>query len=242
MRGVGLAGSESISQTFPAWGSSLASSYAFSGGEVMTLSDAANGGAYAKNTGPGNTPEGGLLDLFLYTTTSTARTLTVSNLNLSPNATYTLYLIGYIPNNTPAEDGLFVPVNTPHITFASTASGQGLLAVRFTTSASYVNTDSLQFTWARASSSGDGVFSGLAIVPVPVATNSPTMTFTNQGNSLVISWSPGHTGWRLQAQTNNPAVGLSTHWIDVAGSSTTNRVVLSVDANKGSVFYRLVYP
>jgi hypothetical protein len=236
----GLTGSETISQFTPAFASGLTSPMTFTnGGQVMYLSSTANGGAYAKDSGAGGS---GLLDLYLFTTTSAARTMTVSNLNLLPATTYTLYLIGYIPNNTPAEDGLFTPLNTQHINFASTASGQKLLAVQFTTSASYVNTDTLQFTWARAGTSGDGVFSGLAIVPVPIATNSTNIFFSTSGGMLTLSWPADHTGWKLQSQTNGLGRGLGTNWSDVTGSTLTNSLSLPLNSTNGSVFYRLAYP
>jgi len=62
------------------------------------------------------------------------------------------------------------------------------------------------------------------------------------GTNLLLSWPADRTGWRLQVQTNAPNVGLGTNWMDVIGSSLTNNVALPVDANMGSVFYRLVYP
>lgn len=165
-------------------------------------------------------------------------------IKLAPSVSYKLYLylIGYIPNNTPAEDGLFTPVNTPHIQFASTASGQGMLSGEFSTTADYVNSDPLLFTWARAAGFGNGVFSGLAIVPLPVATDPPTMTFANQGDTLVLSWPLDHTGWRLQAQTNNSTTGLSTNWVDVPNSTQTNLMPFPINPMDASRFYRLVYP
>jgi hypothetical protein len=46
----------------------------------------------------------------------------------------------------------------------------------------------------------------------------------------------------LQSQTNSVTVGLSTNWVDVAGASATNQVILTVDQTKGTVFFRLIYP
>ena len=59
---------------------------------------------------------------------------------------------------------------------------------------------------------------------------------------LTLSWPADHIGWQLQAQTNSASVGLSTNWVDVAGSSATNQVILTVDKTKGTVFFRLVSP
>ncbi len=173
---VGLTGSELISQYFQPAQQALVSRMTFTnGGQALYLSNTANGGTWTKDTGAG--PNNGLMDCYLYATTVTPRTMTVSNFNLIPGIDYTLYLIGTIPVSGTAEDGLFQPVNTPNITFASTASGHGLLVVPFATSAAYSSTDTLQFTWARASS-GNGTFQGLAIVP-GAPSQTQTLSITN---------------------------------------------------------------
>jgi hypothetical protein len=59
------------------------------------------------------------------------------------------------------------------------------------------------------------------------------------GDTLTLSWPSDHTGWRLQAQTNS---GIGTNWVDVAGSTSTNSMVIPVDGSAGNVFFRLVYP
>ena len=74
--------------------------------------------------------------------------------------------------------------------------------------------------------------------PSSTAPASISMAFAAGGLSL--SWPTDHTGWGLQAQTNTLAAGLGTNWVDVAGSSLTNKLVVPMDANNGSVFYRLV--
>jgi hypothetical protein len=56
------------------------------------------------------------------------------------------------------------------------------------------------------------------------------------GNALEISWPVA--GWRLQSQTN----GLGMNWSDVPDTTTTNRVVVPIDAVNTSVFYRLALP
>ncbi|HWH70200.1 MAG TPA: PQQ-dependent sugar dehydrogenase, partial [Candidatus Sulfotelmatobacter sp.] len=60
------------------------------------------------------------------------------------------------------------------------------------------------------------------------------------GNLLDITWPVA--GGRLQTQTNNPSAGLGINWVTVAGSTTTNRVVIPIDQSNGSVFYRLALP
>ena len=62
------------------------------------------------------------------------------------------------------------------------------------------------------------------------------------GNALQLTWPPDHTGWTLQVQTNALSAGLGTNWVSVAGSATTNQVMIPIGVNNGCVFYRLVLP
>jgi autotransporter-associated beta strand protein len=76
----------------------------------------------------------------------------------------------------------------------------------------------------------------------PVNTNATNITASVSGGNLTMSWPTDHTGWRLQAQTNSLNTGLGTNWANVAGSATTNQVVVPIVTTNGAVFYRLVYP
>ncbi|MSR65789.1 MAG: hypothetical protein EXS24_00240 [Pedosphaera sp.] len=92
--------------------------------------------------------------------------------------------------------------------------------------------------WDTSTLSTDGT---LRIMAGPNTT--PTnITSSVSGNNLTLSWPSDHTGWRLQAQTNSVNTGISNNWFDVAGSSTTNLLILPVDLTKGTVFYRMIYP
>ncbi|MGH7952822.1 MAG: LamG-like jellyroll fold domain-containing protein, partial [Limisphaerales bacterium] len=71
--------------------------------------------------------------------------------------------------------------------------------------------------------------------------NLTNIVFSASSGNLTLSWPPDHTGWTLQAQTNNLSVGISTNWVDVANSSTTNQVIIPTNLTNGSVFYRLIY-
>ena len=72
---------------------------------------------------------------------------------------------------------------------------------------------------------------------------APThLTYSLSAGALEIAWPLDHTGWTLQAQTNSLSVGLSNNWFPVAGSTTTNRVLLPVNPTNGAVFLRMVYP
>ena len=75
-----------------------------------------------------------------------------------------------------------------------------------------------------------------------VNTNPTNIVFSVTNNQLVLSWPADHTGWRLQGQTNNLSVGISTNWVTVGGSTGTNQVVIPINITNGGVFYRLVYP
>ncbi len=60
------------------------------------------------------------------------------------------------------------------------------------------------------------------------------------GNQLDLSWPVA--GPPLQAQVNNPGVGINTNWLDVPGSTATNHVVVPIAPTTGSAFYRLAFP
>ena len=75
-----------------------------------------------------------------------------------------------------------------------------------------------------------------------VSTVSTNILFSVANNQLTLNWPADHTGWTLQAQTNNLSVGLGTNWANVSGSTLTNQVVIPINITNGSVFYRLIYP
>src|SRR5262249_31284860 len=76
-----------------------------------------------------------------------------------------------------------------------------------------------------------GVVYKLASLPLSVEVS---------GDQLALSWPVA--GPRLQAQVNNPGVGIGANWSDVPGSTATNHVVVPIDPTDGSVFYRLAFP
>ena len=90
--------------------------------------------------------------------------------------------------------------------------------------------------------------SAVALVVTPgstVNTNSPVLTNSYDGVNFSLSWPTDHIGWRLLAQTNNLAAGISGNpadWGTVAGSAATNAVTLPVNPALPAEFYRLVYP
>jgi hypothetical protein len=88
-------------------------------------------------------------------------------------------------------------------------------------------------------------FDGTIKVGPSVATNPTNILFSVSGNNLTLSWPQDHTGWTLLVQTNNLAAGVSVKladWAPVPGSTSTNQVVIPLDATKRNEFYKLAYP
>jgi hypothetical protein len=71
---------------------------------------------------------------------------------------------------------------------------------------------------------------------------APALTNVVSGPNLNLSWSGNHIGYRLEAQTNSLATGLSSTWFTVPSSSVTNAVTIPVNPANPTVFYRLMYP
>ena len=80
-----------------------------------------------------------------------------------------------------------------------------------------------------------------SVIPVTVNPNPTNIVFAVTNNLLTLTWPADHTGWQLQAQTNSLSVGISTNWVNVSGSITTNQVAIPINLTNGSVFYRLIY-
>jgi autotransporter-associated beta strand protein len=92
--------------------------------------------------------------------------------------------------------------------------------------------------WDTSTLATDGTLRikvGINPTPEPLA-------YSLTGTQLTLSWPADHTGWRLQQQINPLGVGIGSNWIDVAGSTTTNQVILTIDVGTGCGFYRLVLP
>lgn len=86
-----------------------------------------------------------------------------------------------------------------------------------------------------------GVDGTLTVAPV-VSTALVDIIAQFGAGTLTLSWPQDHIGWRLQAQTNTPGVGVGSTWFDVPGATVTNEIALPIDPASGSVFFRLVYP
>ena len=83
----------------------------------------------------------------------------------------------------------------------------------------------------------------LKVVTAISTTLAPiTYAVTGGGTSLNLAWPYDHTGWRLQAQTNSLATGITGTWHDVTGSTGTNQMTIPINAANPTVFFRLIYP
>ena len=83
---------------------------------------------------------------------------------------------------------------------------------------------------------------GTAKVSSTVSTTPINISSSVSGGALTITWPADHTGWRLLAQSNSLSVGLTSNWVVVADSSTTNQVIIPINPANGASFFRLVYP
>lgn len=98
------------------------------------------------------------------------------------------------------------------------------------------------FNWTGAGS-GYTVLGAISVVDVTgVVPTTPTYLSFGTSNGLTLSWPSNYTGWRLEAQTNAPGVGIGTNWVTVVNSTSTNQVTVAPNPANGSVFFRLVYP
>jgi photosystem II stability/assembly factor-like uncharacterized protein len=151
------------------------------------------------------------------------------------------------------------------LTASVTTNSHAIGAVKFYDSAALLGqatTPPYQFTWTGATSgihtllaqvTYDGsstISSSPANITVTNAASSINLTPTNivasvSGTNLNLSWPFDHIGWRLIAQTNNLANGISRNtndWATVSGSASTNLVAIPIVRTNKTEFYRLIYP
>ncbi len=83
---------------------------------------------------------------------------------------------------------------------------------------------------------------GSIIVLSAMATYSTNITATVSGSTLTLTWPATHLGWILQSQTDSLSSGLSTNWVDMAGSSAVSSTNIPISATVPSAFYRLRHP
>jgi hypothetical protein len=94
--------------------------------------------------------------------------------------------------------------------------------------------------------SANGISSDTFTLIVSSVNTTPTNIVASlSGTNLTLLWPLDHTGWRLLAQTNNLATGISQNtndWGTVSGSASTNMIIVPIDRTKKTGFYRLIYP
>lgn len=79
-------------------------------------------------------------------------------------------------------------------------------------------------------------------VKVASAAASPvTLAPAMSSGKINLAWPASQTGWQLQEQSNPLSVGISTNWVPVAGSTSTNQVSIPVGSGSGSMFFRLFF-
>jgi hypothetical protein len=99
------------------------------------------------------------------------------------------------------------------------------------------------YTWTT-NLAVDGTIQVLAGAPNVITDPPPHLTnsFNATSGQLTLNWGAGYQGYRLQAQTNTLSTGLTTNWVDWAGSTNVTQEVIALDPTKGTVFFRLIYP
>jgi len=94
--------------------------------------------------------------------------------------------------------------------------------------------------------SANGISSDAFTLTVSSVNTTPASILVSLGGTnLTLSWPFDHTGWRLLAQTNHLATGISSNtndWGTVANSASTNLVTIPIDPTRPTEFYRLTYP
>ncbi len=95
-------------------------------------------------------------------------------------------------------------------------------------------------TWDTSTLNSDGKVKVLTAVSSAAPTLTSSVTTGAGGSTLNIGWDSAYLGSTLQMQSNPTSIGISTNWVAVPGSTTTNMMSLPIDPAAGSTFYRLV--
>jgi hypothetical protein len=78
--------------------------------------------------------------------------------------------------------------------------------------------------------------SGIGALP-PLA----SLSAAAGAGGLQLAWPNDQVGWQLQVQTNSLAVGVSTNWVTIPGTASTNSFSVPIERSNPAVFYRLIY-
>ncbi len=77
--------------------------------------------------------------------------------------------------------------------------------------------------------------------PPPPPSTPTNLVYTVASGSLTLSWPSNYVGWILQAQTNPPSVGITTNWVDVAGSASVDTLTFTISPTNNA-FFRMRLP
>jgi autotransporter-associated beta strand protein len=217
----------------------------------QTLAGLTDGATFAELvTNSAATPSTLTLNL---STASTYSGVIAGNVALVENGSANLYLAGtnaYTGNTTVNGGTLELAQPTLAVRSTVTVANGAVLQLDFaetnTVGALVLNGANQPLgVYSSATSSPYITGSGSLLVAVTVATNPTNIVVSVSGTNLDLFWPADHIGWRLLAQTNNLARGISLNandWGTVSGSASTNLVIIPIDPAKPSDFYRMVYP
>ena len=76
-------------------------------------------------------------------------------------------------------------------------------------------------------------------VPPSLPTTATNLSYVLANGQLTLTWPDSYKGWYLQTQTNPISVGLSSNWVTLPNSGTTNSLTFPVDTASPTVFYRM---
>jgi hypothetical protein len=120
-----------------------------------------------------------------------------------------------------------------------------LFASRFLTK-QYAISNTTAFAYYRlyiTANNGDPSGLQLSEMAFTFGTAAPTLvSLAASAGQIQLSWPADHLGWHLEMQTNPPNAGIGTGWVTVAGSKSTDQMMLPLDLTIGSGFFRLAYP
>jgi autotransporter-associated beta strand protein len=85
---------------------------------------------------------------------------------------------------------------------------------------------------------GDGV---LTVISATLPTTPTNVTFKATSSTLTVNWPVSYTGWILQAQTNPVWQGMTSNWVDVTGSDSTDSMTIAISPTN-NVFFRMRGP
>jgi autotransporter-associated beta strand protein len=139
------------------------------------------------------------------------------------------------------------------ITVSNLVTYGGTLQIQTNGSAALIAGDTFQL-FSAGSSSGNfatiadtsgatwsfNPLTGVAMVLTPPPTINPSRTnivTAVSGNQLTMSWPADHTGWTLQS--NSVSLLNTGAWATVSGSTTTNKIIVTMDPTQTNVFYRM---